>query len=123
MNGWLVAAALASAALHASWNAAVRSSAQPVRAMTAQMLGSAVLALPLLLWSELPVPAAWPWIAGSTLLSMGAASLLRGYGHGGFGDAYPMARASSVLLVLPLADAIAGEWPSRRAGGLSAWHW
>lgn len=114
MNGWLLAAALASAALHASWNAAVRASAQPVRAMTAQMLGSALLALPLLLWSGLPAPAAWPWMAASTLLSMGAvASLLRGYAHGGFGVVYPMARASSVLLVLPLAGAIAGERPGR----------
>lgn len=114
MNGWLLAAALASAALHASWNAAVRASAQPVRAMTAQMLGSALLALPLLLWSGPPAPAAWPWMAASTLLSMGAvASLLRGYAHGAFGVVYPMARASSVLLVLPLAGAIAGEWPGR----------
>lgn len=115
MNGWFVAAALASAALHATWNAAVKSSAQPVRAMTAQMLGSAVLALPLLLWSGLPAQSAWPWMVASTLLSMGAvASLLRGYDHGGFGVVYPMARASSVLLVLPLAGAIAGEWPGPR---------
>jgi drug/metabolite transporter (DMT)-like permease len=43
---------------------------------------------------------------------MGAvASLLRAYEHGAFGAVYPMARASSVLLVLPLAAAVAGEWP------------
>ena len=115
MNGWLVVAALASAALHAAWNAAVKSSAQPVLAMTAQMLGSAMLALPLLAWSGLPAPAAWPWLAASTLLGMGAvASLLRGYAQGSFGVVYPMARASSLLLVLPLAATIAGEWPSPR---------
>jgi len=43
---------------------------------------------------------------------MGAvASLLRAYQHAGFGVVYPIARASSVLLVLPLAAVVAGEWP------------
>jgi drug/metabolite transporter (DMT)-like permease len=112
MDSLLVGAALTSAVLHAAWNASVKSSPQPAQAMTAQMLGSAALALPLLLWAGLPAPTAWPWMAASTLLNMAAiASLLSGYRHGGFGVVYPMARASSVLLVLPLAAAIAGEWP------------
>jgi drug/metabolite transporter (DMT)-like permease len=113
MDGWLVAAALTSAFLHAGWNAAVKASARPTDAMTAQMLGSALLALPVLLWSGLPAAPAWPWMAASTLFVMGAVgALLRGYAHGGFGVIYPMTRASSVLLVLPLAAAVAGEWPS-----------
>jgi drug/metabolite transporter (DMT)-like permease len=112
MDSVLVAAALLSAALHAAWNAAVKASAKPTLAMSAQMLASAMLALPVLLWTGLPAAAAWPWMALSTTLSMGAvASLLRAYEHGGFGVVYPMARASSVLLVLPLAAAVAGEWP------------
>lgn len=48
MNTWLVGAALTSALLHAAWNASVKASPRPAEAMTAQMLGSAVLALPLL---------------------------------------------------------------------------
>jgi hypothetical protein len=48
-----VAAALTSAVLHAGWNAAVKASRDPPRAMTAQMLLSAVLVLPGLLWSGL----------------------------------------------------------------------
>lgn len=112
MNNWLVGAALTSALLHAAWNASVKSSPRPTEAMTAQMLGSAVLALPLLFWAGLPAAASWPWMVASTLLNIGAvASLLRAYRHGGFGIVYPMARASSVLLVLPLAAAAAGEWP------------
>jgi len=39
------------------------------------------------------------------------AATLRAYEHGGFGMVYPISRASSVLLVLPLAAAAAGEWP------------
>ena len=112
MDSTLVAAALLSAALHAAWNAGVKSSANPPLAMTAQMLASAALALPVLFWTGLPAAAAWPWMAVSTTLSMGAvASLLRAYEHASFGVVYPMARASSVLLVLPLAAAVAGEWP------------
>lgn len=112
MDGLSVLAALLSAALHAGWNAAVKASARPPLAMTAQMGVSALLALPLLAWTGLPAAAAWPWLALSCTLSMGAvATLLRAYEHGGFGMVYPMARASSVLLVLPLAAVVAGEWP------------
>ena len=113
MDGWLVAAALASALLHACWNAAVKANASPPHAMTAQMVGAALLALPILLVTGLPAPASWPWMALSTCFAMGGvAALLRGYRHGGFGVVYPMTRASSVLLVLPLAAIAAGEWPS-----------
>jgi drug/metabolite transporter (DMT)-like permease len=49
-------------------------------------------------------------------MNMGAvSSLLRAYEHAGFGVAYPVVRASSVLLVLPLAAAVAGEWPQAPA--------
>lgn len=112
MDGSLVAAALLSAALHAAWNAAVKASARPSLAMTAQILASAALALPVLFWVGMPQQASWPWMAMSSALTMGAvAALLRAYEHGGFGVVYPMARASSVLLVLPLAAAVAGERP------------
>jgi drug/metabolite transporter (DMT)-like permease len=113
MDSWLVAAALASALLHASWHAVVKSSAHTTHAMTAQMVGSAAMSVPALFWTGLPSLAAWPWMIGSTLLSMFAVSaLLRGYALAGYGAVYPMTRASSVLLVLPLAAAVAGEWPT-----------
>jgi drug/metabolite transporter (DMT)-like permease len=113
MDSWLAGAALLSAALHAAWNAGVKASAQPAQAMTGQMLTSAALAIPPLFWTGLPALSAWPWIVASTLLCVGAVTaLLRGYQHAGFGVVYPMSRAASVLLVLPLAAAIAGEWPS-----------
>jgi len=43
MDSWLVAAALTSALLHASWHAVVKSSSHTGEAMTAQMVGSALL--------------------------------------------------------------------------------
>ncbi len=109
----MVGAALLSAVLHAAWNAAIKANPHPAQAMLAQMAVSALIAMPMLAWAGLPPLAAWPWIVASVALNMGAvAALLRGYSHAGFGMVYPMARASSVLLVLPLAAAVAGEKPA-----------
>jgi len=111
-----VAAALASALLHAGWNAAVKAAAHPARAMTAQMVLGAVLVAPGLLWSGLPVAAAWPWIAASTLMNvLTVTALLRAYELGGFGIVYPTVRAVAVLLVVPLAALVAGGWPGPMA--------
>jgi drug/metabolite transporter (DMT)-like permease len=105
-----VAAALSSAVLHAGWNAAVKASARPTDAMAAQMLSGAVLVVPGLLWTGLPAPASWPWIAASTLMNVVTVSaLLRAYELGGFGVVYPVVRAVSVLLVVPLAALLVGD--------------
>jgi drug/metabolite transporter (DMT)-like permease len=105
-----VAAALASALLHAGWNAAIKASPHPKEAMTAQMLTSAAIVLPGLLWTGLPAPASWIWIAASTSLNLATVtSLLRAYELSGFGIVYPVVRALSVLLVVPLAAALSGE--------------
>jgi drug/metabolite transporter (DMT)-like permease len=88
---------------------------KPAEVMTAQMVVSALLGLPALLWTGLPAAAAWPWIAGSTSINLVAVTaLLRAYALIGFGTAYPVVRALSVLLVTPLATLLSGEL-------LSAW--
>lgn len=105
-----VAAALASALLHAGWNAAVKASPHPKEAMTAQMVASAAIVLPGLLWTGLPAPASWLWIAASTSLNLATVTaLLRAYELSGFGIVYPVVRALSVLLVVPLAAILSGE--------------
>jgi drug/metabolite transporter (DMT)-like permease len=110
MDAWQVAAALLSAALHAGWNAAVKSHARPAEIMTAQMAIGALLGLPALLWTGLPAGAALPWIAGSTCINLViVTALLRAYGLLGFGTAYPVVRALSVMLVTPLAALLSGE--------------
>jgi hypothetical protein len=110
VDGWRFSAALLSAVLHASWNAVVKASAAPAHTMTAQMLACALLALPGLAWTGLPPAAAWPWIGLSTLLNrVAVGSLLRAYALGGFGLVYAFARASSILLAVPLATALSGE--------------
>ena len=113
MDSLVVFAALASAVLHAAWNAAVKASPWPQRAMTAQMQASALMVLPILAWGGLPAPAAWPWMLVSTTLCLVAvAAMLRAYEHGPFGAVYPLMRASSVLLVLPVASWLAHEKPA-----------
>ena len=110
MNLVDVAAALMSALLHAGWNAAVKNSGDPARAMTLQMLLGALLAVPVLFWAGLPDMASWKWIAASTLLNtVTVMALLRAYELGGFGLVYPIVRASAVLLVVPLAALLAGD--------------
>jgi drug/metabolite transporter (DMT)-like permease len=110
MELWQVAAAILSAALHAGWNAAVKASPRPEYAMTAQMIATAAIVLPGLLWTGLPAPASWPWIAASTALNVAYfMAILRAYALFGFGTAYPVIRALSVLLVVPLAAGLSGE--------------
>ncbi len=110
MEGVHVAAALLSALLHAGWHAAVKANARPTEAMAAQMLMSAVLVVPGLLWTGLPAQASWIWIAASTLMNIvTVTALLRAYELGGFGVVYPVVRAVSVLLVVPLAAWLVGD--------------
>lgn len=105
-----VAAALLSALLHAGWNAAVKASARPMEAMAAQMLTSAALVVPGLLWTGLPAQASWIWLAASSMMNIVTVSaLLRAYALGGFGVVYPVVRAVSVLLVVPLAAQLVGD--------------
>jgi drug/metabolite transporter (DMT)-like permease len=110
MDSIHVAAALLSAVLHAGWNAAVKASPRPAEAMAAQMLMSAVLSLPFLLWTGLPEPAAWQWVAASTLTNtVAVTALLKAYELAGFGIVYPVVRAMSVVLVVPMAALLADD--------------
>ncbi len=105
-----VAAALLSALLHAAWNAAIKASPRPTEAMAAQMLAAGLISAPVLLWTGLPALAAWPWLVGSAAISVVSTTLLlRAYELGGFGAVYPVVRAVSVVLVVPLAAVLTGD--------------
>jgi drug/metabolite transporter (DMT)-like permease len=112
MDGWQFTAALASAFLHAAWNAGVKASAQPQQAMAAQMTGAALLGALALFWTGLPAPAALPWLALSTTMALLAViALLKAYESGPFGTVYPTSRAVSVLGVALLSPLLTGEMP------------
>lgn len=110
MDPILVAAALASAVLHAGWNAAIKASRNPTQAATAQMGIAALAGLPALAWVGLPAAASVPWIVLSTAINtVTIPAMLRAYALGGFGIVYPVMRAVAVLLIVPLAAVVAGE--------------
>ncbi len=110
MDTPLLLAALLSALLHAGWNAAIKASPAPAEAMAAQMTTAALIGVAGLLVTGLPPAAAWPWIACSTAMNtVAVGATLRAYRQGGFGTVYPIARATSVLLVAAGSAWLVGE--------------
>jgi drug/metabolite transporter (DMT)-like permease len=110
MDSIHVAAALLSAFLHAAWNAAIKASTRTTEAMFAQMLASGLISALVLLWTGLPPLASWPFLAATSVISVVSTHLLlRAYEQGGFGAVYPVVRAVSVVLVVPLAATLAGD--------------
>jgi drug/metabolite transporter (DMT)-like permease len=105
---------LVAAFLHAAWNALVRSGQDRLQALTIMNICDAVLATLALaaLWHELalPPPGAWACIAISTAINVVYnVVLVRAYRTGDLGEAYPIARGSSPLLVALGAAVVAGE--------------
>ena len=110
MDAILVGAALLSALLHAAWNAAVKSAARPTEAMAGQMIAAGVFAVPLLFLTGLPELHALKWVALSTTVNVfTVATMLKAYEVAGYGVVYPVGRAVSVLLVVPMAALFLGE--------------
>ena len=66
MDSQVFAAVLFAAACHAGWNAAIKRGLDPLATTVSIAIGSAVVAIPLLLVAGLPVAAAWPWVIAST---------------------------------------------------------
>jgi len=110
MTAGVIALVLCAALLHASWNAMLKSSGDRLWAITLMTIGSAVAAVPIVLWAPLPAPASWPYILMSVVLHAGYnLFLVRAYRAGDFGQSYPIARGSSPLLVSLGAALFAGE--------------
>ena len=112
----VVLAVLLGAALHAGWNALVKSSGdKPLDTALVHLLG-AVVALPLLLIVGLPGPAGLPYIAASLVIHIGYYIALAGaYQHGDLGLTYPIMRGFAPLLVALGSGSLIGEVPSPAA--------
>jgi len=105
-----ILAALGSALLHATWNAAVKSTGQHTAVMTGQMLVAGLVGLPVLFFVDFLRWESLVWIAASALFNvMGIKAILRAYDHGEFGLVYPMSRAIMIMLVVPLSTLLAHE--------------
>lgn len=108
--GHVLAAMLASALLHASWNAFVKSRPDPAGALRALVIGASWPSALLLALAGPPRAAAWLWIAITIALSVPGQILLgRAYREGDFAVAYPMLRGLNPLLVALAGAPVFGE--------------
>lgn len=107
------AAMLASASLHACWNAWVKSSPAPHQALAAVVIACGVPQGVLLMLYGFPPQAAWPWIAVTVVLGTGALLLLgSAYREGDFAVAYPLIRGLIPLVLAVAAVPLFAERPT-----------
>jgi drug/metabolite transporter (DMT)-like permease len=104
------AAMLASALLHATWNAWVKARPDPYGALVALGIGAIWPNLILLAFAGLPESAAWGWISLTILLSVPAQALLgSAYREGDFAVAYPVVRGLNPLVIALASVLVYGE--------------
>ncbi len=97
-------AVLLAAALHAGWNALLKIGLDRFLTAALIQIGAGLAALVALPLVAVPAAGAWPWLLLSALLHIGYnAFLARVYQHGDLGQAYPLARGSSPLLIALLS--------------------
>jgi len=100
---------LFAAALHASWNAVVKSTGDKVVSMTAVTLGHAPLALAAMPFVPAPAPQSWPYLAASIVVHTAyQLSLMKAYRLGEFTQVYPIARGSGPAIVTVISVAFLG---------------
>jgi drug/metabolite transporter (DMT)-like permease len=110
MTPLILGVVLGAAALHAVWNAMLRSGADRLWTTTAMCAVTAVVCVLALPFVPVPARASLPYVVGSGLLHVGYyLFLVRAYRTGDFVQTYPIARGSSPLLVSLGAAAFAGE--------------
>lgn len=107
---------LASAGLHATWNAWVKSRRDPYGAMIAIGVGAGWPCAVLLAWTGLPETVPWGFIATTVALSVPAQALLgAAYREGDFVVAYPIVRGVNPVVIAIASAALFGErlgWPA-----------
>lgn len=110
LTAGVLLAVLLGAALHAGWNALIKSGRDTaLDTALIHVLGCAI-ALPLLAVLGLPPAAAWPYIALSTLIHVGYyVALSSAYRHGDLGLTYPLMRGGAPMLVAIGSHALIGE--------------
>lgn len=107
------------AALHASWNALVKSGTDKSLDASMVSLGGGMVALACLPFVPLPQPAAWPFILTSAVLQFAYFQLVAAaYRAGDIGLVYPLMRGAAPLLVATTSGFVLGEHltPAAMAG-------
>jgi drug/metabolite transporter (DMT)-like permease len=116
MSAAVIGLVLCAAALHASWNAMLRSGADRLWSITVMSLAMALIALPFTCLLPLPLAESWPYIALSATLQIGYSVFLAyAYDTGELGQVYPIVRGSVPLLVTLASLAFTHQRPSLAA--------
>ncbi|MFL9965198.1 DMT family transporter [Paraburkholderia sediminicola] len=91
---------LLAALLHASWNAMLHGNRDRFLSMTWMSIAIATVSTLVILFTPWPADAAWPYIIASGLVHIVYnVTLVQSYRRNDLGQAYPIARGSSPLLV------------------------
>lgn len=113
MSPVVIGLLLASALIHAIWNAIVRNGQDRFWSIAVICLVGAIAALPFALAFGAPAPPSWPYLILSSLLQIGyCLFLVRAYRDGELSSVYPIARGSAPLLVTLGAALVARELPN-----------
>lgn len=110
MNPAVLLLITAAAAMHAGWNALLRSGADRLWSITVMSFSTSAVALVLVVLRPLPLVQSWPFLAASAVLEVGYAIFLaQAYRRGELGQVYPVARGSAPLLATLGAALLVGE--------------
>ena len=114
MSALVIVLPLCAAVLHATWNAALRSSADRLWFVTVMSFASSLAAIPIVVMLPLPARESWPYLGVSAVLQVVYSVLLAyAYALGELGLVYPIVRGSVPLLVTVGGFILAGQ----RLGG------
>lgn len=103
-------AVLFAAALHAGWNAIIKTGLSKQSAMMLMSFWQGAIGLAILVWLPFPAPEVWPWLFASGLIHTAYQLFLAyAYEQGDLSRVYPIARGAAPLIVLVVSLAILNE--------------
>ena len=116
MSELVIVLPLCAAVLHATWNAALRSSADRLWFVTVMSFASTLAAIPFVVMLPVPARESWPYLGVSAVLQVVYSFLLaHAYALGELGLVYPIVRGSVPLLVTIGGFLLAGQRPGGTA--------
>jgi drug/metabolite transporter (DMT)-like permease len=103
---------LAAAAMHATWNALIKTRSDRFASISLATLGASIVVLPILPFVDFPSIEVWIWIAASVIIHAGyRLFLVKTYDVGDFPQSYPLARGFAPLITTVGAIIFIGEIP------------
>ena len=107
---------LLGAALHAIWNAAVKSGHDKFLDAALVLFGTVIVIPPILCFLPFPLSACWPYLAFSVAIHVLYFLLVSlAYSHGDLTVVYPLMRGSAPAMTAILGTVLLNEMPTRMA--------